>query len=48
MESLLLEKVVLGSLKSFFQLDHQIKISLYLMEATTLCHFKKLNELTLS
>ena len=26
----LLENVVLGSLKSFFQLDHQVDISLYL------------------
>ena len=30
----LFEKVVLGSLKSFFQLDHQVDASLYLMEAT--------------
>ena len=30
----LFEKLVLGSLKSFFQLDHQVDISLYLTEAT--------------
>ena len=30
--------VVLGSLKSFFQLDHQVDISLYLTEATALRH----------
>lgn len=35
------EKVV-GSLKSFFQLDHPIDISLYLMEASTLCYSRKL------
>ena len=29
----LLEDVVLGSLKYFFQLDHQVHISLYLMDA---------------
>jgi len=33
---ILFENVVLGSLESFFQLDHQVDISLYLMEATAL------------
>ena len=32
----LFENVVLGSLKSFFQLDHQHDISLYVIEATAL------------
>ena len=32
------ESIVLGSLKSFFQLDHQSDISLYLTEAATLRH----------
>ena len=32
------EQVVLGSLKSIFQLDHQVNITLYLMEATPLQH----------
>ena len=33
------EKVVLGSPKSFFQLDQQVDdIGLYLTEATRLCH----------
>ena len=31
----LFENVVFGSLKSSFQLDHQVDIGLYLMEATT-------------
>ena len=38
----LFENVVLGKLKSFFQLDQQINISLYLMEATTLRHSREL------
>ena len=33
------ENVVPWSLKSFFQLDHQVDINLYLMEATTLYHY---------
>ena len=32
----LFEKVVLGDLESLFQLDHQLDISMYLTEATTL------------
>ena len=40
--SSLYENVVLGSLKSFFHLDHQVDINLYLMEATTLRHSKEL------
>ena len=34
----LFENVVLGSLKSFFQLDNQVDINLYLIEATALRH----------
>ena len=41
----LLENVVLGSLESFFQLDHQMDINLYLMEATALCHSRELASL---
>ena len=37
----LFENVILGSLKSFFQLDHQVDISFYLMEAIALCHFRE-------
>ena len=33
----LFENVVLGSLKSIFQLDHQLHISLYLTQASALC-----------
>ena len=36
------ETVVPESLKSSCQLDHQVNISLYLMEATTLRHSRKL------
>ena len=32
------QKVVLGGLKSFFQLNYEIVISLYFMEATPLRH----------
>ena len=39
------ENVVLGSLKSFFQSDQQVNISLYLKEASTLRHSKKLIDL---
>ena len=39
--SSLFENVVLGSHKSFFQSNQQVNIS-YLMEATTLCHTRKL------
>jgi hypothetical protein len=38
----LFENVVLGSLKSFFELDHQVDISLYLTKATALCHSREL------
>ena len=34
----LFEKLVLGSLKYFFQLDHQVDINLYLTEAYRLHH----------
>ena len=37
-----IQNVLLGSFKSLFQLDHQVDIGLYLMEAITLCHSKKL------
>ena len=32
------KKVVLGDLKSFFQLNHELVISLYFMKATPLCY----------
>jgi len=38
--------VVLGSLDSFFQLDQQVDVSLYLKEATALHHFGGLAGLT--
>ena len=38
----LFEKVILGSLKFFFQLDQQVDISLYLMKATAFCHSREL------
>ena len=41
----LLENLVLGSLKSFFQLDHQVDISFYLTETTTLRHSRELASL---
>ena len=44
----LFENVILGSLKSFFQLNHQVDISLYLTEATSLCHSRDLVGLTTS
>jgi hypothetical protein len=40
------ENVVLGSLKSLFQLDHQSQHSLYLMEATALHHSRELASFT--
>ena len=44
----LFENVVLGSLWSFFQLDHEVGISLYLMEATALRHSSELPSLKAS
>ena len=44
----LFENVVPGSLKSFFQLDQQVNISLYLTEATAIHHFRGLTSLNLS
>ena len=38
----LFENVILGCLKSFFQLDHEVGVSLFLTKATTLCHFREL------
>ena len=38
----LFESVILQSLKSFFQLNKQVDIHLYLMETTTLLHFREL------
>ena len=38
----LIENVVLGSLKSFFQLDQQVDINHYLIEATVLRHSREL------
>ena len=42
----LFEKVVLGSLKSLFELGHQVDISMYLMETTTLHQSRDLAGLT--
>jgi hypothetical protein len=42
----LFENVLLGSLKSFLQLNHQVDISLYLTEAMALCHSRHLVGLT--
>jgi hypothetical protein len=36
----LFENVGLGSLESFFHFDHQVNISFYLMESTTLRHYQ--------
>ena len=41
----LFENVVLGSLKSFFQLDHQVDICLFLKKATALHKFRGLASL---
>ena len=41
----LFENVVLGNLKSFFQLDHQVDVSLYLTDAIALHHPKELASL---
>ena len=38
-----LRNVVLGILTSFFQLDHQIDINLYLVEAIALCRFMEVH-----
>jgi hypothetical protein len=38
----LFEDVVPGCLKSFFHLDHEVDVSLYLTESTTLCDFREL------
>ena len=46
MFQLLLENVVLRSLKSFFQLDYQVGISLYLSETITPRHSRKLVDST--
>jgi len=37
---ILYENVVLGSLKIFFQLNHEVDCSLYLMKATAFYHSK--------
>ena len=36
-----IHNIVPGRLKSFLQLDHQVGISLYLVEATALCHCRE-------
>ena len=36
------ENAVLGSLKSFFQLDYQVDISFYLMDDIAICHSSEL------
>ena len=38
----LFENVVLGKLKTFFRLDHQVDISMYHTGATALCHSREL------
>jgi hypothetical protein len=38
------ENVVLGRLKTFFQLDHWVDVSLYFTEATALCHSREFNQ----
>ena len=43
--SSMFENVVLGSLKSLFQLNHKVGISLYLIEVTALYHSKDLTGL---
>ena len=40
----LFENIILGSLKSFFQLNHQVDISLYLTD-TTFYHSRELTGL---
>jgi hypothetical protein len=42
----LFEKVVLGSFKSFFQVDHRVEISRYIADATALRHSRELAGLT--
>jgi len=37
----LFERVILGSLKTFFQLDHQVDLSCCFMEAIALHHSKE-------
>ena len=38
----LFENVLLGSLKSFVQINQQVNVSLYVTEATALCHYREL------
>jgi hypothetical protein len=38
----LMHNVVLGNLKEFYQLDHHVDISRYLIEATVLCHSREM------
>ena len=38
----LFENIILESLESFFQLDQQVDISIYLTEVTALCHSREL------
>lgn len=38
--TLIFENVVSSNLRSLFQLDHQVDISLCPTEATTLCHYR--------
>ena len=42
----LFEKAILGSLKLFFQLNHQVDMSFYLMEATALRRSREVAGLT--
>ena len=41
---LLFKKVILDSLESFFQEDHQVDISFYLTEATALRHSRDISQ----
>ena len=43
---MVIEDVVLGSPKSFFQVDHQVDVSHYLMDTSTLHHSRELAWLT--
>ena len=41
----LFQNATLGNLKSFFQMNHQVDINFYLMEATTLHYSRELASL---
>ena len=41
----LFENIALGNVKPFFQLDHQVDVSLYLVEAMAICYSRELTSL---